>query len=428
MFAWIGAAVDVPHIVYKVLGTLGQKLYFLRLPFNDITTNNVNEKLGSDFNTKFDSIQTALFDYLKWFEIGPDLVHDNRDGEGNEDGLFDYEKDLRFKPGMPGNQFKFHDDDDVVWKEVMKRKKQDLESGKVKGSRLLKMKWDRDKDDSQAKRCIAELAVLLSHLRCDVQTWREGSDIGYSASLPEHPQRAGEILFNLAKGHALLYGRNYVTMQDIQIIVKIVLSTAEIDRVKVFSLLLANNGQWLSTTRITQSLIISPQTARRMMTEFKAIGLVDEENSGSNHVLCIKLKPEFKWFLSEEFDQIREGFEPADYRKYLKEDVASEMADQQSPSLSNNDYGSAYERLVLFDSVFDELARESEASAMMDVDKGTVGRDELQKRLVLTGKFNVKDALTIIDEMIRIKKIEEVMLNTYRKISSNSSSNEHTPA
>jgi hypothetical protein len=55
----------------------------------------------------------------------------------------------------------------------------------------------------------------------------------------------------------------------------------------------------------------------------------------------------------------------------------------------------------------------------MDADRDIVGRDELQKRLILTGKFNPKDALAIIDEMIKIKKIEVVMLNTYRKISSN---------
>jgi hypothetical protein len=425
MFSWIGAAVDVPHIVYKVLGTLGQKLYFFRLPFKDITTNNVNEELGSDFNTKFDSIQTALFDYLKWFEIGPDLVHDNRDREDDydEDSLFDYEKDLRFKPGVSSNQFKFHDDDDVVWKEVMKKKKEALERGKVKGSRLLKMKWDRNKDDSQAKQCIAELAVLLSHLRCDVQTWREGSDIGYSPSLPEHPQRAAEILFNLAKGHALLYGRNFVTIEDIQIIVKTVLSTAQIDRVKVFSLLLANGASPLSTSKIIQSLNISPQTARRKMIEFKTIGLVNEEYSGSSHELYIELKPEFNWFLSEEFSKIRDRFEPADYHKYLKEDnIASEMADQQTPSSTrnNNEYASAYERMVVFDRIFDELARESESSARMQDDKGTVGRDELQKRLVLTGMFDVKDALAIIDEMIRIKKMKVVILNTYRKSSSNS--------
>jgi hypothetical protein len=217
-------------------------------------------------------------------------------------------------------------------------------------------------------------------------------------------------------------------MEDIPIVVKTVLSTAQIDRVKIFSLLLASKGRSLSTSRITLSLNISPQTARRKMTEFKAIGLVNEEDSGSNHELSIRLKPEFDWFLGEEFNQIREDFEPADYHKYLKEDVASEMADQQTPSSSNSGYGSAYELLVLFDRVFDELAGESEASVTMDADKSTVGRDELQNRLVLTGKFNAKDALTIIDEMIRIKKIEEEMLNTYRKVSSNSSSSEHTPA
>ena len=214
-------------------------------------------------------------------------------------------------------------------------------------------------------------------------------------------------------------------MQDIPIIVKTVLSTAQIDRVKVFSLLLANGASPLSTSKIIQSLNISPQTARRKMTEFKAIGLVDEESSGSNHELSIRLKPEFNWFLGEEFKQIRDGFEPADYRKYLKEEdnIASEMADQQSPSSNHYSYASVYEKMIVFDRVFDELARDSESSARMQDDKGTVGKDELQKRLVLTGMFDVKDALTLIDEMVRIKKIKVVMLNTYK---TNSNSREHS--
>ena len=78
--------------------------------------------------------------------------------------------------------------------------------------------------------------------------------------------------------------------------------------------------------------------------------------------------------------------------------------------------------MIVFDRVFDELARESEASARMQDDKGPVGRDELQNRLVLTGMFDVGDALMIIEDMVRIKKIKIVMLNTYRKASSNSHS------
>jgi hypothetical protein len=299
----------------------------------------------------------------------------------------------------------------------MERKALEAER-KPKGARLLKIEWDREKDDSQVKRCIAELAKLLSHLRCDVRTWKEGSEIGYAPSLPEHPKRAAEILFNLARGHALLYGRNYVTMNDIPIIIKTVLSTAQVDRVKVFSLLRATGGDWLSTSRITQSLSISPPTARKKMVEFKAIHLVDEEESGSNHEKSIRLRPEFNWFLSQEFDQLNDGFEPADYHKYLKEDVTSDVAESESPTSS---YASVYEKMVVFDKVFDELSREHDSSAM-EADKGTVGRYDLQKRLIATGIFDQVDALVIIDEMVRIQKVKIVMMNTYRRNSKEGSS------
>jgi hypothetical protein len=33
MFTWLGAVVDIPYKVYKMLGNLGFKLYFFRLPF-----------------------------------------------------------------------------------------------------------------------------------------------------------------------------------------------------------------------------------------------------------------------------------------------------------------------------------------------------------------------------------------------------------
>ena len=41
MLVWIGAAVDVPYSVYKVLASLGPKLYFFRLPFEDRTVDDI---------------------------------------------------------------------------------------------------------------------------------------------------------------------------------------------------------------------------------------------------------------------------------------------------------------------------------------------------------------------------------------------------
>ncbi len=49
-------------------------------------------------------------------------------------------------------------------------------------------------------------------------------------------------LVNLARGHALLTGRNHVTREDIPMVIKVVLSTAPIERVTMFDILLANNG------------------------------------------------------------------------------------------------------------------------------------------------------------------------------------------
>jgi hypothetical protein len=156
----------VPHIVYKVLNALGPKLYFFRLPFENIATNDVMKEMGSDFNTKFDAIQSALFNYLKWFEICPDLVFDDRDGEAEEEEdnnnnkCCTAEKDLRFKAAEGQEKNNNNDNDN--------------DNNDPDSLRLLKMKWDRDKDDYEAKKCIAQLAILLSHLRCDVKTWRGG--------------------------------------------------------------------------------------------------------------------------------------------------------------------------------------------------------------------------------------------------------------
>jgi hypothetical protein len=58
------------------------------------------------------------------------------------------------------------------------------------------------------------------------------------------------------------------------------------------------------------------------MTELKALKLVtlEIENVGyDNSPKAIKLKNEFKWFLSEEFKRLREGFVPEKFEEECKE-------------------------------------------------------------------------------------------------------------
>jgi HTH domain len=286
MFAWIGAAVDITYKVHRYLGTLGPKLYFLRLPKGNKTEGDYYKQLNDNFEQNKKEIEEALYDYLKWFEIGPDMIVE-------------------------------------------------------KSSGLPKIEWNSAKDDEIAKRYVIKLARLLAHLRGVVATFHtegtQGSNYGYGMATMEEPDRAITQLYNLARGHALLKGRNYITIEDIPLVVKVVLSTASIERVTIFDLLLAHKGK-MTTSQIANSLNISHHTAHRTMTELKALGLVDmeKESETTNSEYQISLDPKFDWFLTKEFLQLREGFVPSDNSEYLnksKENMTTAVEKQHEEKI-----------------------------------------------------------------------------------------------
>lgn len=61
MFVWIGAAVDIPYKVHRYLGTLGPKLYFLRLPKWNRTEEDHYNQLNDNFEQNLNEIQDTLF-------------------------------------------------------------------------------------------------------------------------------------------------------------------------------------------------------------------------------------------------------------------------------------------------------------------------------------------------------------------------------
>jgi hypothetical protein len=280
MFTWIGAAVDIPHYIYKFLSTIGFKIYFLRLPRSEVTTDDLVDQILTEkpFNEKMMEIEKLLLDYLNWFEICPLSI-----------GL----------------------------------------------QNLAKIEWDKTKDDRNTIKIIAELAILLAYLRGDVfvsksddymqpienhENNQQYQPKEFIHGIPkiEDSRRAMQQLYNLARGHALSYGRNFIRIEDIGIILKVVLSTGSIERVLILDLLIANNGS-LTTSQITTAMRISNNTAKRTMTEFKGLELVDMDRVGdaSNSEYKITLKPKFNWFLTEEFKNIREDFKPTDNKEFL---------------------------------------------------------------------------------------------------------------
>jgi DNA-binding transcriptional ArsR family regulator len=270
VFTWTGAAVDIPFKVHKLMTTLGPRLYFLRVPsISGKSDKDYYEQIkNNDFQLKVNEIQQALTDYQDYFEACPTMVADD-----------------------------------------------------IFNSNIRKMVWILENDkQEQAYMHIVKLGKLLSRLRAVLPTWEtkgtQGSDYAYAMPIIEEPDRAMQQLVNLARGHALLTGRNYVKKEDLPMIIRVVLSTAPIERVTIFDVLLAHNG-CLTVNQITESLNVSEPTARRTMTELKALGLVYKTRQ---EIMCsdriarmmdvITLKEEFSWFLSEQFKELREGFKP----------------------------------------------------------------------------------------------------------------------
>ena len=353
MFTWIGAVVDIPHKVYRMLGNLGFKLYFFRLPFTEKTEEDLVMEMSEDFSTKIGKIKSTLYEYLYVFETGPHLIYDNE---------------------------------------------------------LNKVRWDNSKDDFEAKKYIVRLGKLLSHLRCIAKIWNtegtQGSDYGFAVSQPEDPRRAITVLRNLARAHALLTGRNYITLEDVPIVAKTVLSTAQTDRVSVFYLLLDNDGD-VSTDDIMTCLSVARPTALRTMTELNVIGLVEEyeykEQSDTQATKHIRLRDGFKWFLSEDFKKLRDGFVPIGYKKANKEKI---------PPHTLNDPTS--DQVDTFWSTFLSIEKEQER-LLSEVDRDTVSGEVLRRLLVETGKFQYDDAAILVEKMYKLGAIDRVSYDTYRR-------------
>ena len=218
MFSMIGATVEIPSKVYKVLSSLGPKLYFYRTNFKEPLEQQLQDDItGKGFEVKIRNIKNALFDYLTWLEICPLMV--NVVSVANSDG--------------------------------------GLDQTKIDSSTRRIIEWDKSKNDLNAIKMIPRIAILLARIRGNTYAYESRStearltiedDDGsggeavennaicyeYSFEQPiiENPSRANMVLYNITRAHAFeIHGRNYITFEDIPIVIKIALSTANRNRV-----------------------------------------------------------------------------------------------------------------------------------------------------------------------------------------------------
>ncbi len=307
MFTMIGAAVDIPYRVHKQLSNLGPKLFFHRIRRSHKKEEEYIQMLMEDnFGIRKQELQDKINEYNQWFDQGYPF-EEHIDKEHNN--LLKIPFGEKNADGFDNNEYR------------------------------------------SICHMITNFGILLSYLRGTVTTFHiggtQGSNYGYSTPSIEEPDRAMTHLLNLAKAHALSQGRTFLSLEDIPILIRAVLSTASIERTLVFDLLLANQGS-VTSSILRKSLKISKLTALKTMAELEALGLVsgnlleteiddqDEgdnrmssllRNSNSNERKTITLKTDFEWFLSKEFQRLREGFFPEGNCRYdIKEEPEAEKS------------------------------------------------------------------------------------------------------
>lgn len=248
MFTWLGAIVDIPYRVWKVLGNLGSRLYFLRLESeNTDEDQDMNNLLGRSYMVKLEECRQYARRYV--------------------DYIANYKIDS----------------------------------------------WDKSKDDKHTLRVIIRVARLLAHLRAVVPVWStegtSGMEYAFGSPTIENPDRAESALYNLARGHALSCGRLQINNEDLTPVIAVAFASASKERYTLLEILLSSKGE-CKTRDLMEKLGCSRSTALKTMKELSIIGLgiIDEaEDSKTKPETIIRLKPEFNWFLDQEFDDIRKG-------------------------------------------------------------------------------------------------------------------------
>lgn len=246
-FTWIGAIPKLSDHLLKILGNLGPKIYFLDIDDGELADEEELQK-----------------------------VLDAITGKSYSERLAEAQQQTK-----------------VCWNLLESYIKQ---NGKIK--------WNTEKNDAKTIEKIVSCAILLSKLRVAIHYERSLFEKGIQMEVAnrEFPSRAATSLINQARGNAVLHGRNYVTEDDLGIVLDIALSSAFKNRTRAFRALLENNGE-INTQQLMDKLKVSRQTALNAIRELAAVGLTEaiQQPSKTKPFDAIRLNKSFVWMLTDQY-------------------------------------------------------------------------------------------------------------------------------
>ncbi len=168
------------------------------------------------------------------------------------------------------------------------------------------VEWDTSQDSDIYLRVIVRCARLLAALRGAINVWHtdeSGDKLSHNVPIIEQPHRINCLLYNLARGHAVICGRRQLSPADLGPVLQVTFDSAPMLRAKAFRTLMRQGGV-LNTSDLMMRLRCSAPTARKEMETLCLLNVtekvaVNRNRAGRPHQ-SVTIAPDFEWFVGSE--------------------------------------------------------------------------------------------------------------------------------
>ena len=172
--------------------------------------------------------------------------------------------------------------------------------------------WNKNGDPANLRQIISRCAKLLARLRGTLNVWGEedGSDKGQNHTnvVIEKPIRINQLLYNLARGHAAISGRDQISEEDIWPVIEVTLNSAPYNRIKLIEGLIENHGT-VNTKLVEWAIDCSNPTALKEIETLRVLGVVDVQNGPGGDPgrpeKIVTIKNDLDWFCSDDCARLR---------------------------------------------------------------------------------------------------------------------------
>ena len=157
--------------------------------------------------------------------------------------------------------------------------------------------WDREKDPQEVVEKISLLAELSGGLRGNIQRVRvESGSYERGFKQIESPKRFTILLYNIARGRALVNGRRNIDDSDLELVREIALSSCPYGRYRLMEFLISQGGE-VETIAVEGLLGCSKAYALDLMRDLEELGVVnifERTPPQGGRIKMIRLKTEYK--------------------------------------------------------------------------------------------------------------------------------------